>query len=112
MIEHIAVVGAGYMGGGIAQVFAIAGFDVVIADADPAVAARHLDRVRQEAEDFENRGLFEPGSAELVRKNLRAAEALPRRSPKRISSRRRYSNGLKSRAQCCAISSLRLARKQ
>jgi 3-hydroxybutyryl-CoA dehydrogenase len=63
MIEHIAVVGAGYMGGGIAQVFALAGMDVVIVDADPILTARHLDRLRQEAEDFENRGLFEPGSA-------------------------------------------------
>jgi 3-hydroxybutyryl-CoA dehydrogenase len=75
-MRKIAVVGAGYMGGGIAQVFAMAGLDVVIADADPVLAARHLDRLRREAEDFENRGLFEPGSAELVRKNLRAAESI------------------------------------
>ena len=61
MIEHIAVVGAGYMGGGIAQVFAMAGMDVVIVDADPSLTARHLDRLRQEAEDFENRGLFDAG---------------------------------------------------
>ena len=64
------------MGGGIAQVFAMAGMDVVIADTDPTLTARHLDRLRQEAEDFENRGLFEPGSAELVRKNLRAADSV------------------------------------
>ena len=74
MIEHIAVVGAGYMGGGIAQVFALAGMDVVIVDADPNLTARHLDRLRHEAQDFESRGLFDPGSAELVRKNLRAAD--------------------------------------
>lgn len=73
-IERVAVVGAGYMGGGIAQVFAMAGLDVVIADADPATTARHLDRLRREAEDFENRGLFAAGSAELVRTNLRAAD--------------------------------------
>jgi 3-hydroxybutyryl-CoA dehydrogenase len=76
MMEQIAVVGAGYMGGGIAQVFAMAGMDVVIVDADPDLTARHLDRLRQEAEDFENRGLFEPGAAEQVRKNLRAADSL------------------------------------
>ena len=76
MIENIAVVGAGYMGGGIAQVFALAGMDVVIVDADPNLTARHLDRLRHEAQDFENRGLFDPGSAELVRKNLRAADSL------------------------------------
>ena len=75
-IKHIAVIGAGYMGGGIAQVFGMAGMDVVIMDADPDITARHLDRLRQEAEDFENRGLLGPGSAELVRKNLRAADSV------------------------------------
>jgi 3-hydroxybutyryl-CoA dehydrogenase len=72
-IEHIAVIGAGYMGGGIAQVFAMAGLDVSICDADPTLTSRHLDRVRQEAADFEQQGLFEPGAAELVQRNLRAA---------------------------------------
>ncbi|HEX5908494.1 MAG TPA: 3-hydroxyacyl-CoA dehydrogenase NAD-binding domain-containing protein, partial [Propionibacteriaceae bacterium] len=31
------MIGAGYMGGGIAQVFAMAGLDVAICDADPAL---------------------------------------------------------------------------
>ena len=75
-IEHIAVIGAGYMGGGIAQVFAMAGLDVVISDADPALTDRHLDRLRREAEEFEKQGLFDPGSADLVQKNLRAADTL------------------------------------
>jgi 3-hydroxybutyryl-CoA dehydrogenase len=75
-IEHIAVVGAGYMGGGIAQVLAMAGLDVVIVDADPALTRRHLARLHQEAEDFESQGLFDPGSAELVRANLRTADSL------------------------------------
>jgi 3-hydroxybutyryl-CoA dehydrogenase len=75
-IEHIAVIGAGYMGGGIAQVFAKAGLDVAIYDADPGLTGRHLDRLRREADDFEQQGLFEPGSAELVRNNLRAAASL------------------------------------
>jgi 3-hydroxybutyryl-CoA dehydrogenase len=75
-IERIAVIGAGYMGGGIAQVFAMAGFDVVICDADPALTRSHLDRLRREAEDFEQQGLFDPGSAELVRNNIRAADSV------------------------------------
>ena len=75
-IENIAVIGAGYMGGGIAQVFAKAGLDVVICDADPALTTRHFDRLRQEAEDFEQQGLFEPGSAELVRNNIHAAASV------------------------------------
>lgn len=75
-IEHIAVIGAGYMGGGIAQVFAMAGLDVVICDADPDLTHRNLDRLRRETEDFEKRGLFEPGSADLVQENLRAAASV------------------------------------
>ena len=76
-IQRIAIVGAGYMGGGIAQVFAMAGLDVVIVDADPALTRRHLDRLYAEAEDFETHGLFDAGSVELIRANLRAAETLP-----------------------------------
>ena len=71
-IQHIAVVGAGYMGGGIAQVLAMAGFDVAIIDADSNLTRRHLDRLGREAEDFEAQGLFEAGSADRVRANLRA----------------------------------------
>jgi 3-hydroxybutyryl-CoA dehydrogenase len=76
-IERIAVVGAGYMGGGIAQVFAMAGFGVVIVDADSDLTRRHLERLYSEAEDFEAQGLFDAGSAELIRANLRAADSLP-----------------------------------
>ncbi len=75
-IERVAVVGAGYMGGGIAQVFAMAGLDVVISDATPELTERHRDRLYAEAEDFESRGLFDPGSAESVRAHLRAADTL------------------------------------
>jgi len=62
------------MGGGIAQVLAMAGLDVVICDVDLDLTCRHLDRLRGEAEDFERQGLFAPGSADLVRKNLRTAD--------------------------------------
>ncbi len=76
LVQQVAVVGAGYMGGGIAQVFAMAGLPVVISDADPDRTAQHLERLRREAEEFEAQGLFRPGSAELVRNNLRAADSL------------------------------------
>ena len=65
------------MGGGIAQVFAMAGLDVAIVDADPALTRRHLDRLRREAEELRAAGALRPGSAELVRANLRAADSLP-----------------------------------
>jgi 3-hydroxybutyryl-CoA dehydrogenase len=75
-LQDIAVVGAGYMGGGIAQVFAMAGFEVVIVDADPTLTRRHLDRLRREAEDFETHGLFDAGAADLIHAHLRAADSL------------------------------------
>ena len=75
-ITDVAVVGAGYMGGGIAQVLAIAGFRVVITDADAETTLRHLDRIRAEARAFEEQGLFDPGWADLVEANLRAAGSL------------------------------------
>lgn len=75
-IERVAVIGAGYMGGGIAQVLAMAGLHVTIVDADPSLTQRHLDRLCREAEDFEARGLFDPGSAERVRANLHPADSL------------------------------------
>ena len=75
-IKRIAVVGAGYMGGGIAQVFAMAGFDVTIVDANPEQTRNHLERLRREAQNFEAQGLFDAGSADLIRANLRAAESL------------------------------------
>ena len=75
-IKDVAVVGAGYMGGGIAQVLAMAGYRVTITDADPDITLRHRDRLFAEAAEFEREGLFDPGSAALVEANLRAADSL------------------------------------
>jgi 3-hydroxybutyryl-CoA dehydrogenase len=75
-MQRVAIVGAGYMGGGIAQVFALAGLDVAIVDADSRRTCQHLQRLRHEAKDFEAQGLFEAGAAELVQANLRAADSL------------------------------------
>lgn len=75
-VRRAAVVGAGYMGGGIAQVLAVAGLDVVIADADPDATARNHERLLAEARDFEERGLFEAGQADLVATHLRAAPSV------------------------------------
>jgi 3-hydroxybutyryl-CoA dehydrogenase len=75
-IEKVAVVGAGYMGGGIAQVLAMAGFEVTIADADAETTRYHLERLRREAREFEDQGLFDEGSADLVQAHLHAADSL------------------------------------
>jgi len=72
-INRAAVVGAGYMGGGIAQVLAMAGVDVAISDADPEATARMHERLLREAHEFEDAGLLDAGAAELVAKHLHAA---------------------------------------
>ncbi len=64
------------MGGGIAQVFAIAGHPVILADADAEVSKRNLVRLIAEAKDWEERGLFLPGQAALVEQNLSAADSI------------------------------------
>jgi 3-hydroxybutyryl-CoA dehydrogenase len=75
-VERVAVVGTGYMGGGIAQSFALAGYDVALADADPVATERSLERLLREGAVFEGAGLFPPGSSEVLRQRLRAAASL------------------------------------
>lgn len=74
-IRKIAVVGSGYMGGGIAQVLALGGADVVLGDVDAVTAEKARDRLVLQGEQFEAAGLFAPGSADLLRARLSAAES-------------------------------------
>jgi 3-hydroxybutyryl-CoA dehydrogenase len=75
-IRTVAVVGSGYMGGGIAQSLAIAGFPVVISDATPELAEAARVRLIEEAERFEASGVFGAGAGAAVRENLTAAADL------------------------------------
>lgn len=75
-VSTAAVVGSGYMGGGIAQSLALAGVDVALADADAATAARSLERLLREGAVFEGAGLFPPGAADALRERLRAAGSI------------------------------------
>jgi 3-hydroxybutyryl-CoA dehydrogenase len=70
------VVGSGYMGGGIAQVFANAGHRVVIADIDGPTAARARERLVGQAGMFESEGLLPPGSRSRIAQNITAAESI------------------------------------
>jgi 3-hydroxybutyryl-CoA dehydrogenase len=72
-MAHIAVVGAGYMGGGIAQAFALAGHEITLADASAEVATQAVDRLVAEGERYEESGLFPPGAADALRSRLHAA---------------------------------------
>ena len=75
-IETVAVVGSGYMGGGIAQSLAMSGFTVTIADVSAEAAESSLQRLLEESAQFESRGLFEKGSTDAVRANLRVAATI------------------------------------
>ncbi|PYI69055.1 3-hydroxyacyl-CoA dehydrogenase [Arthrobacter livingstonensis] len=72
--KKYAVVGSGYMGGGIAQVLALGGARVALADVSAEVAAKNYDRLLVESDQFVADGLFPAGSTEILRKNLWAAE--------------------------------------
>jgi len=75
-IRRIAVVGSGYMGGGIAQVLALSGADVVLSDVDAATAEAARIRLIDQARVFVEAGLFEAGSAESLEARLSAAESI------------------------------------
>jgi 3-hydroxybutyryl-CoA dehydrogenase len=75
-LTKIAIVGAGYMGGGMAQVFTMAGYQCVLADASSDIAQRSYDRLISESEAFEKQGLFAKGSTSLIATNLSIAQSI------------------------------------
>ena len=75
-VRRVAVVGSGYMGGGIAMVFARGGYDVTLADVDAPTAQRSHERVVREAEQAEDEGLLSAGSATRVRDRLSFAASI------------------------------------
>ncbi len=70
VLNKVAVVGAGYMGGGIAQTLALGGYDVKIADVDEERSRLALTRLLREAKEFEDQGLYAKGSAEKIAAHL------------------------------------------
>jgi 3-hydroxybutyryl-CoA dehydrogenase len=75
-LPRIAVVGSGYMGGGMAQVFALAGFPCVIADVSADIAQAAWRRLVDEAREFEADGLFEAGSTDRIIERLECADSI------------------------------------
>ncbi|MCI9887490.1 3-hydroxyacyl-CoA dehydrogenase family protein [Micrococcales bacterium 31B] len=64
------------MGGGIAQVLALAGAQVTIADVSAEIAAQNYERLIAEAGQFAEQGLFPAGAADTVRANVRPAASI------------------------------------
>jgi 3-hydroxybutyryl-CoA dehydrogenase len=75
-ITTVAMVGSGYMGGGIAQVLANAGCTVRLADVSAEVTRENLERIIRESEAFEAAGLFPSGSTERIRAGVTAASTI------------------------------------
>lgn len=76
MTAKTAVVGSGYMGGGIAQVLALSGRSVALADVDAETAAASRRRIIAEAEDYASRGLFPADAASRIADRVRAAVSI------------------------------------
>ncbi|UWX97079.1 3-hydroxyacyl-CoA dehydrogenase family protein [Arthrobacter zhaoxinii] len=72
----VAVVGSGYMGGGIAQVLALGGARVALADVSQEVAEKNLERLLGEAEQFVADGLFPADAVQRLQENLWAAPSI------------------------------------
>lgn len=72
--RNIAVVGSGYMGGGIAQVLALAGARVALADVSAEIAQGNYERLLKESDEFVAAGLFPDNATDLLKENLWAAK--------------------------------------
>lgn len=75
-IDKVAQVGAGYMGGGIAQSLANTGLQVWLADVDSEATRKAHQRLLTEAEQFEAEGLFPSGSTDRISANLLPASSI------------------------------------
>jgi 3-hydroxybutyryl-CoA dehydrogenase len=64
--QQVAVIGAGLMGGGIAQVAAVAGYDVVLRDVTPEALERGLGTIRSSYAKFVEKGRLQPDAAEAA----------------------------------------------
>ena len=75
-ITHVAVLGAGTMGNGIAQVCAMAGCEVSLYDAQPEAMERALDAIRGNLDKGVERGKVTPETRDVAMRGLRRAASL------------------------------------
>lgn len=112
-VQRIAVLGAGTMGHGIAQVAAQAGFDVALHDVEQAFVDRGLERIRANLEKGVERGKLEEsdreralarvhGTTELVRA-VGDADLVIEATPERMELKRQLFRDLSEAAPADAI---------
>ncbi|GAO04137.1 3-hydroxyacyl-CoA dehydrogenase family protein [Anaeromyxobacter sp. PSR-1] len=75
-IERLAVVGAGQMGSGIAQVAAQAGLSVQVADATPELARRAVERLGAALAKLVEKGKLQAAEREAVLGRIRAVDRI------------------------------------
>ncbi len=73
---RVAVVGAGYMGQGIAEVLALAGCDCALADQSAEIARAALEHLLAEADAHEADGLIPSGGSPALRSRVQAAASI------------------------------------
>jgi 3-hydroxybutyryl-CoA dehydrogenase len=76
VIDRMAVVGAGQMGAGIAQVAAQAGMEVVLADANPELARAGIERISDALEKLVAKGKMTAGDRTALLARIKPAEKL------------------------------------
>ncbi|MFU8945206.1 3-hydroxyacyl-CoA dehydrogenase family protein [Mycetocola zhadangensis] len=72
----IAIVGSGYMGGGIAQVLALSGATVRLADISEEIATKNYERLIEEARQFVADDLFPADAVERIQANVSPAASI------------------------------------
>ena len=77
-MTHVAVIGAGTMGHGIAQVAAMAGYDTRITDADPAALVVALDKIKRNLDGAVDRGKKTRDQANAAMEKLSTAATVER----------------------------------
>ena len=75
-IKTIGVIGAGQMGGGIAQVTAQAGIDVIMHDVSEELCKKGLDAIARNLDRMVQRGRFKPEERERVMRRIRTTTRL------------------------------------
>jgi 3-hydroxybutyryl-CoA dehydrogenase len=77
MINKISVIGAGTMGNGIAHVFALAGFDVTLADVNPSQLQRALATIHKNMDRQVSKSLITQEEKDKSINNIRLVDSIP-----------------------------------
>jgi 3-hydroxybutyryl-CoA dehydrogenase len=72
-VSRLGIIGAGQMGGGIAQVAAQAGIDVVVLDADPELAKKGVARIKRTLDRLVEKGKLDAGERDAAMARISAS---------------------------------------